>query len=475
MSTEGPLVVVGDALLDCDVDGQVSRLCPDAPVPVLEHAVPAWRPGGAALAALLAAGDTPVVLVVPLGDDEASATVRALLEPHVTVVSLLMTGQLAEKTRYRASGRTLLRADRGSGTAGPASAEAAEALAAAGAVLVADYGRGVTADERIRAALGRLAQRIPLVWDPHPRGASPVPDTRLATPNYSEAVAAVGQPAASGRHLLQSAAAAAGQLSRSWKANAVAVTIGERGSVLVQGGAGPLVVPARRLAVTDTCGAGDSFAAAAAAALRQGALTSEAVTVATAAASTYLAAGGARLYSSPARTGGVTLPPRPGTAKAAGGRPAQDAAAHARRIRAAGGTVVATGGCFDLLHAGHVSLLQAARSLGDCLIVCLNSDDSVRRLKGDGRPLNQEADRVNVLAALGCVDAVTVFSEDTPCAVLERIRPDIWVKGGDYDGRDLPEAALLKNWGGEAVTVPYLSGRSTTRLHAASLAGADRA
>jgi rfaE bifunctional protein nucleotidyltransferase chain/domain/rfaE bifunctional protein kinase chain/domain len=473
MSTEGPLVVVGDALLDCDIDGQVSRLCPDAPVPVLEHPVPAWRPGGAALAALLAAGDAPVVLVAPMGDDEASATVRALLEPHVTVVSLPMTGQLAEKTRYRAGGRTLLRADRESGTAGPASAEAAEALATAGAVLIADYGRGVTADERIRAALGRLAQRIPLVWDPHPRGASPVPHTRLATPNYSEAVAAAGQPAASGRHLLPSAAAAAGQLSRSWEANAVAVTIGERGSVLVQGGAGPLVVPAPRLAVTDTCGAGDSFAAAAAAAFRQGALTSEAVTVATAAASAYLAAGGARLYSSPTRTGGVTLPPRSGTAKAAGGRPAQDAAALARRIRAAGGTVVGTGGCFDLLHAGHVSLLQAARSLGDCLIVCLNSDDSVRRLKGDGRPLNQEADRANVLAALGCVDAVTVFSEDTPCAVLERIRPDIWVKGGDYDGRDLPEAALLKNWGGVAVTVPYLSGRSTTRLHAASLDGAD--
>jgi len=137
--------------------------------------------------------------------------------------------------------------------------------------------------------------------------------------------------------------------------------------------------------------------------------------------------------------------------------------------------VIATGGCFDLLHAGHVSLLQAARSLGDCLIVCLNSDASVRRLKGDGRPLNHEADRLDVLAALGCVDAVTVFSEDTPCAVLERIRPDIWVKGGDYDGRDLPEAALLESWGGVAVTVPYLSGRSTTRLHAATLDGADRA
>jgi rfaE bifunctional protein nucleotidyltransferase chain/domain/rfaE bifunctional protein kinase chain/domain len=479
MSTAGPLVVVGDALLDCDMDGQVSRLCPDAPVPVLEDAVPAWRPGGAALAALLAAADeVPVTLVAPLGGDEASRTVRALLEPHVTVVGLPLTGPLAEKTRFRADGRTLLRSDRAGGRAGPAGAEAAEAIGAAGAVLVSDYGRGVTADERVRAALSRQASRAPLIWDPHPKGARPVPGARLVTPNYAEALAAAGQPAAREQHLLRSAAAAAGELSRSWGVNAVSVTLGARGSVLVQGDASPLVVPAERLDVTDTCGAGDRFAATAAASLRQGALASEAVTAATAAASSYLAAGGAKRYSSPSRTGPVTLPSRAGSGTAAGPpagrRPDQDAPELARRIRAAGGTVVATGGCFDLLHAGHVSLLQAARSLGECLIVCLNSDASVRRLKGDGRPLNHVADRVSVLAALGCVDAITVFSEDTPCAVLERIRPDIWVKGGDYDGRDLPEAAVLENWGGVAVTVPYLNGRSTTRLHAATLDGADR-
>jgi rfaE bifunctional protein nucleotidyltransferase chain/domain len=139
----------------------------------------------------------------------------------------------------------------------------------------------------------------------------------------------------------------------------------------------------------------------------------------------------------------------------------------AGRVHAAGGTVVAAGGCFDLLHAGHVSLLQAARSLGDCLIVCLNSDESVRRLKGEGRPLNPAADRVSVLSALHCVDAVLVFGEDTPSAALQRLRPDVWVKGGDYEGQVLPEAALLSTWGGQAVTVPYLAGRSTTQLQAA--------
>jgi D-beta-D-heptose 7-phosphate kinase / D-beta-D-heptose 1-phosphate adenosyltransferase len=480
MSTAGPLVVVGDALLDCDIDGQVTRLCPDAPVPVLEDTAQTWRPGGAALAALLAATEEiPVVLVAPLGDDEASATVRGLLEPHVTVVGLPLTGPLPEKTRFRADGRTLLRADRAGGRAGPAGAGAAQAIAAAGTVLVSDYGRGVSADERIRAALASQAKRVPLVWDPHPKGTRPVPRARLVTPNYAEAVAAAGQPAVPGHQMLRSAAAAAQQLSRAWQAYAVAVTLGESGSVLVQGSIGPLVVPAAPLAVTDTCGAGDRFAAAAAAALRQGALPSEAVTVATAAASSYLAAGGARLYGSPTRSAAVTLAPQAGTGKAAGAgrarRPGQDATELARQVRAAGGTVVATGGCFDLLHAGHVSLLQAARSLGDCLIVCLNSDASVHRRKGDGRPLNHAADRAAVLAALGCVDAITVFSEDTPCAALDRIRPDIWVKGGDYDGRDLPEAALLENWDGVAVTVPYLSGRSTTRLHAAQVDGADRA
>jgi rfaE bifunctional protein nucleotidyltransferase chain/domain len=135
-----------------------------------------------------------------------------------------------------------------------------------------------------------------------------------------------------------------------------------------------------------------------------------------------------------------------------------------RRSRAVGGTVVATGGCFDLLHAGHVATLQAARRLGDCLVVCLNSDASVRRLKGDGRPLVPEADRVRVLTALGAVDAVTVFEQDTPLEVLAALRPDIWVKGSDYTADALPEIRLLATWGGEVVVVPYLAGRSTTGL-----------
>jgi rfaE bifunctional protein nucleotidyltransferase chain/domain len=143
-------------------------------------------------------------------------------------------------------------------------------------------------------------------------------------------------------------------------------------------------------------------------------------------------------------------------------------------VRAAGGTVVATGGCFDLLHVGHIRTLHAARALGDCLVVCLNSDSSVRRLKGSARPLVPQAERAAVLEALECVDGVVTFSEDTPDAVLRRLRPDVWAKGGDYAAADLPEANVLAGWGGRLAILPYLDGRSTTALiqevslHAAS-------
>jgi rfaE bifunctional protein nucleotidyltransferase chain/domain len=479
VSTAGPLVVIGDALLDRDVTGTASRLCPDAPVPVLDDLTETRRPGGAALAALLAAraGD-PVLLIAPFGDDPASAIVRGLLEPYVTVVPLPLDGPLPDKSRFRAGGQTLMRADGPAGQPGPATDEAARAIACAGTLLVSDYGRGTAADDRLRAALARQANRVPLVWDPHPRGPAPVTGTRLATPNHSEARAAAGLSPARRGPVSRSAAEAARRLLSLWPVDDVAVTLGPAGSLLAQGGGTvPLIVPARPVQVLDTCGAGDQFAAAAAGALHHGALPSEAVAAATQAATDFLAGGGV----SGLRPGD---PAADGPAPAAEAPPlepaALDAAALAlggldpltlaRRVRADGGTVVATGGCFDVLHAGHVSLLQAARSLGDCLIVCLNSDESVRRLKGEGRPLNQVADRVAVLSALHCVDAVLVFGEDTPREALQRLRPDLWVKGGDYEGQVLPEAALLGGWGGQAVTVPYLAGRSTTRLQAAGAA-----
>ncbi|MDO3685063.1 D-glycero-beta-D-manno-heptose 1-phosphate adenylyltransferase [Micromonospora sp. C28ISP2-4] len=446
----GPLVVVGDALLDRDVDGTVTRICPDAPVPVLDERTATDRPGGAGLAALLAAADGgEVALVTALADDAGGARLAELLTgAGVALYPMRLPGATAEKIRLRAGGQTLLRLDRGGDPQAPGEPSQAvrELLGRAGAVLVSDYGRGLLRQPALRAALAEAT--APVVWDPHPRGPAPVPGTRLTTPNLDELRRVTGD--AGGGSPLTTATRAGQELRHRWRVGAVAVTMGPDGAVLCHGGTTPLVLPPSSVPeqVEDTCGAGDRFAAAAARALGEGARIAEAVRAAVEAASAYVAAGGAaglRREQAPA-------PPDPA-------RPAEDLIAG---VRADGGTVVATGGCFDILHAGHLSTLRAARRLGDCLVVCLNSDASVRGLKGPERPVNPAEDRARLLAALDCVDAVVVFDEPTPHQVLARLRPDVWVKGGDYGDVELPEAELVRRWGGRVVTVPYLSGRSTT-------------
>jgi D-beta-D-heptose 7-phosphate kinase / D-beta-D-heptose 1-phosphate adenosyltransferase len=452
--TPRPLVIVGDTLLDVDVDGDVERLCPEAPVPVLDEADRVYRPGGAGLAATLAAADgRTAALVTALANDEGGRQLRALLEgAGIEVVDLGLAGTTPRKVRLRADGRLLLRVDRGDGGA-PRAADPPERarrlVETAGAVLVADYGRGVAAAPGLRRALAEAAAARPVVWDPHPLGAEPVPGLQLVTPNRREVAGLV--PAIEGRGFAADAARAQA-LARRFASAAVAVTLGAEGALLVVGDAPPLAVPAVPVAAADVCGAGDRFASAVAGALADGALLPDAVAEAVRIASAFVEDGGAGSVR-------VERADRPV------GRPRRESAEEVvERVRAAGGTVVMTGGCFDLLHAGHIRTLQAARELGDCLVVCVNSDDSVRRLKGGDRPLVPEDDRAAVLSALACVDGVVVFDEDTPEAVLERFQPDLFAKGGDYALEELPEARALARWGGEVVILPYFEGRSTSRL-----------
>lgn len=467
-----PVTVVGDALLDRDVVGDVARLAPDAPVPVLDEEATRGRPGGAALAAaLLAADGQPVVLVSALGDDPAGRELAGLLDAAgVELVDLGLGGPTPEKIRLCAGDRALLRLDRGGrpSPVGPVDERARRALSGAAAVLVADYGRGVAAAPALHAALrAGVPGRRPIVWDPHPRGGRPVTGATVATPNQRELAVMAGAGGREGGHRsapieagadLAATAAQARRVRDGWQAQALAVTLGQRGALLLDGEGPPLAVPGLPVRARDTCGAGDRFSASVSGALAGGALVSEAVVEAVRAAGSFVAAGAAGAF----RPG---APPPVPSAAAPQGRPAMtDPVELARHHRRQGGTVVATGGCFDLLHAGHVATLRAARSLGSCLIVCLNSDESVRRLKGPGRPLVPAADRRAVLLALDCVDAVAVFDEDTPGAVLERLQPHLFAKGGDYAGSHLPEADTLARWGGQAVVLPYLSGRSTSGL-----------
>ena len=424
-------------------------LCPDAPAPVVSDPVTRTRPGGAALAATLAArSGRSVTLVTAVADDEAGAELLTRLHDEaVTVLNLGCDGPTAEKMRIRCAEHTLAapRPGRRSRRHDRCARRKVRAtLHEADVVLVSDYGRGMTAHTGIRGSLARRIGRE-VVWDPHPRGAPPVPGARLVTPNQSEAATLSELPLTGD---VRSVTEQGHLLARRWQAGGVVVTMGARGALLVQGDGTPLIVPttAQR---GDPCGAGDCFAVSLAGALADGALPSEAVAAAVAAASTYIAAGGVRTLAE-----GADVPaPTSGSAVSV-----------VDDVKTAGGTVVAAGGCFDLLHTGHVRMLEQARRLGDCLVVLVNSDASVRRLKGADRPLVGEADRVALLRALTCVDDVVVFDEDTPCAALERIRPHVFAKGGDYGAEELPEQAAMAAWGGQCVLLPYLEGRSTTNL-----------
>jgi rfaE bifunctional protein nucleotidyltransferase chain/domain/rfaE bifunctional protein kinase chain/domain len=450
------IVVLGDAVLDRDLSGRAERIAPDAPVPVLDVDDVAESPGGAGLTALLAAGPgVDVQLVAPIADDPAGARLLALLRAEVGVLPLPHAGATRTKTRLRSAGQSLLRLDAG-GPGAPHDVPLAavrSALAPADVVLVSDYGAGTTRDPGLRALLDEVAPRVPVVWDPHPRGGAPGRGAALVTPNLAEARHAAGRDGAPDELAVA--------LRERWAARAVCVTAGAGGAYLAPAGSEPMFVPAPAVAGGDPCGAGDRFAASAALALARGAVPSEAVVAAVRDASAWVAAGGAAGYRalSPSPVTGPTGP----TGPAAGETVAELVA----RVRAGGGRVVATGGCFDILHVGHVACLQAARRAGDALVVLLNSDASVRRLKGPGRPVIPQHERIRVLLALECVDAVVVFDEHDPRAALARLRPDVWAKGGDYGGTVLPEAELVRGWGGRVLLLPYVDGRSTTAILAA--------
>jgi rfaE bifunctional protein nucleotidyltransferase chain/domain len=330
-----------------------------------------------------------------------------------------------------------------------------DALEAAEAVLLSDYGRGCIAAviDAVRelwpasslplAVAPDATPLVPVVWDPHPASGRPPTAITLATPNLREARAAVGATADVDLHDLARTVAAR------WRCG-VAVTCGAEGAVVALPDASDTsdssaAGEVRRVPTTpadgDACGAGDWFAAGTTVDLaRSGrahaprSMTDVAAAVAAGcdAAATWVRAG-ATLRREPTAT------------------------AHRP-------TVVATSGCFDVLHVGHLSMLRHARSLGDRLVVLVNSDESVRRLKGHGRPVNGQDDRAALLAGLACVDEVRVFDELTPCEALAAVRPDVFVKGADYAGRRLPEEDVLREWGGRVALAPLVSGRSTTRV-----------
>jgi D-beta-D-heptose 7-phosphate kinase / D-beta-D-heptose 1-phosphate adenosyltransferase len=454
------VLVAGDVMLDRYWFGPASRISPEAPVPVVRVDEIEERPGGAGNVAVnLAALGVSTRLVAVTGDDEAAAGLERLLRAAGVETRLVARTGAPTITKLRILSRNqqLIRLDfEGALDAGAAQLLAAQFLGlleGSGAVVLSDYGKGALAEVRGLIETCRAAG-VPVLVDPKGNDFGRYRGATVITPNQAEFEAVVGSCRDEDEF------AARGERLRSELGLAhLLVTRSEKGMTLVSA-EGPTHLPAEAREVYDVTGAGDTVIAVTAAGLALG------LPMATAAGLANLAAG---IVVGKLGVASVT----PGELSHAlhlrgkGGRGMVSEAellALVAEARRRDERVVMTNGCFDILHAGHVAYLEEAKTLGDRLIVAVNDDDSVRRLKGASRPVNPLEDRLAVLAGLAAVDWVVPFSEDTPERIIRSVVPDVLVKGGDYRPEQVAGGDCVIRAGGEVRILPFRSGRSTSGM-----------
>ncbi|UFN47256.1 D-glycero-beta-D-manno-heptose-7-phosphate kinase [Roseomonas sp. OT10] len=458
------VLVVGDAMLDRFVYGRVTRVSPEAPIPVLAVEREVAMPGGAGnVVRNLTALGTPVAFLSVVGDDQAGSDLTALIggQPGVEPWLLVQGGRATTtKTRYVAMGQQIMRADHDArGDIHPRLADrlvriAQDTVAATRVMVLSDYRKGVlTAEvtERLIAAARAAGRKV--VVDPKGEDYGRYAGADLITPNRAELHLATGLSVDSEAALVEAARA----LRDRHGFGAVLVTRSEDGMTLLDG-EGVHHFPAEAAEVHDVSGAGDTVAAVAAAALAAGLPLPVGARLANIAAGIVVG----KVGTAVAREQDLleALAPERGALRKVVSRAA--AVEQAERWRQRGWRIGFTNGCFDLLHPGHVHLLEQARSWCDRLIVGLNSDASVARLKGPTRPVQGEAARAAVLASLATIDLVTVFDEDTPVELIRAIRPDVLIKGADYRVDQVVGGELLSEWGGMVRLAELLPGNSTT-------------
>jgi rfaE bifunctional protein kinase chain/domain/rfaE bifunctional protein nucleotidyltransferase chain/domain len=459
------IAVFGDLLLDVWSYGEASRLAREAPAPVVEVRTRREAPGGAANAAVnLAALGARTVCFGIVGTDRAGQTLlRCLKDAGVGTQGIVESDAVPTPVKHRVvcDEQVLLRLD---DAPTPAPADAVDRLIErangleADAVLIGDYGSSTMA-----IAAERLRPAAPLVVvDAHDatrwRGMRP----DIVTPNASEAAAALGIDPLDGDADDRAAVftqRSADLLERTG-ASSLIVTLDHDGALLLgpqRPGPQGHRTRAHRVAEKNASGAGDTFVAVLTAARASGASLPDAMDAAQVAADIVVHRPGTAVCSLDdlvARVDGVH-----GTTLSAG-----ELQRRVQQHRARGDRVVFTNGCFDVLHRGHTTYLRQAKDLGDVLIVAVNDDETVRRLKGPDRPVNSSRDRADVLAALECVDYVTVFTDPTPIGLIGALRPDVYVKGGDYTAEMLEEAAAVEAYGGEIVLTDYVPDHSTSGI-----------
>jgi D-beta-D-heptose 7-phosphate kinase / D-beta-D-heptose 1-phosphate adenosyltransferase len=461
------VLVVGDLMLDKYVWGEVERISPEAPVPVVRTGRHSQQPGGAANVAmnLVGMGARVTVMGYGGGDQDQYALEGHLREAGVKFCIITCPGTpTTSKLRVLAGHQQLLRLDCETKPAHSAAAaesllrRVAPALAESSVVVLSDYDKGVLSERVCQTIIAEARRfRVPVVVDPKGHDFARYRGATTICPNAKELAAVTGEPAQELDRLLAAGQAMVSPLDVEY----MLVTLSEKGIAVLRPDSRHHA-PAAARQVYDVSGAGDTVVAVIAAALASHVPIESAVQLANVAAGVVISKVG-------------TVPIRRSELQGALSQELQPSSedkvvlpdvlvARVAGWRSRGLQVVFTNGCFDLLHIGHIALLEQARRMGDRLIVAVNSDRSVHRLKGPERPLVGEKDRARILAALAAVDAVVVFDESTPLRLIEAIRPNVLVKGGDYTEDEVVGAAEVRGWGGRVELVPLVAGCSTSRL-----------
>jgi D-beta-D-heptose 7-phosphate kinase/D-beta-D-heptose 1-phosphate adenosyltransferase len=463
------VLVIGEAMLDAYVHGTSGRLCREAPVPIVAVDGRIDVPGGAANAAVNARGlGARVSMLSVVGDDAEGEALRAALDARgVDRTNVLVdpARRTLAKHRVFAGAQMLVRFDAGTTSRVDRAHESALAqrlgslFGAHDAVMVSDYGYGILTP-RLIGLLGELQARAPrvIVVDSKTLGAFRGIGVSAVKPNYDETLRLLG-----GRGAARGAARAdvmtryGPRLLEATGAQLAAVTLDTDGALFFERGRAPYRTYARPADHSRAAGAGDTFAGALALALAAGGDVAATAEIASAAAAVVVGKDGTAACSLAELRAYV----------AGDEKVAADLATLLARLEAArrgGKRIVLTNGCFDILHSGHIGYLNAAKTLGDVLVVGVNTDAGVRRLKGAARPINTLDERAAVLAGLSAVDHVVAFDEDTAVELCAAVRPHIFVKGGDYTRERLPEAVVVEAQGGEVRLLPFLRDRSTSSI-----------
>ena len=461
------LLVVGDLMLDYWVWGTVSRISPEAPVPVVDIAHHSYTPGGAAnVVANLKTLGAKVDLLGVVGADDIGRRLRVMLERQDIGISGLVVSEdypTIMKTRIIANSQQVVRADLETRCAvkdhvwKKLLAWANNHRQDYDAVVISDYDKGLLWGDHIQNLIKIV------IAGPKPVDLKRFLGCELITLNAKEAKAASGYDTFNNQGLEQAGRALLAELNL----NSVLITLGERGMALFRKDVPTVRVPALASQVYDVSGAGDTVLSVMALCASASVPITEAMSLASHAAAVVVRKVGTATVNTEElleslQTGSHQAELNPQRKILS----AEEAARRLERLRHSQNppTVVFTNGCFDILHVGHLNTLLAAKQEGDLLVVGLNSDSSVKALKGPSRPINCQDERATMLAALECVDIVVIFEEETPLVLIEKLRPDVHVKGGDYKEEDLPEAAVIKSFGGKIVLAKLIPGRSTTKL-----------